>query len=115
MATPDRVTVLVENNRTAEMVFVVSPEHEADQVVVAVPEQGPPGKPGKPGLPGDPGPPGKPGPPGPPSGGSGVTFILDYAPPNPAPNNTWWNPLTKSLRIYHAGGWQSLNLDGAYF
>ena len=45
----------------------------------------------------------------------GVTYVRDTEPqPQPA-KATWWNPLTKQLKVAHNGQWESVAPDGGHF
>lgn len=58
------------------------------------------------------------GPPGPPTSAlhkSGVSFAQDTQPSDPEEDNTWWNPLTRQLKVYHNGAWRSVAPDGGHF
>lgn len=59
--------------------------------------------------------PGIPGPPGPPGGGSGVTYVQDFAPANPLEQQTWYNPLTLQLKVYSSAAWRPVSPDGGHF
>jgi hypothetical protein len=89
-----------------------TPQEVADNFVVvrALPEPVPvliasgiPGLRGAPGLP------------GPPGGGSGVTYVQDFAPPNPLDQQTWYNPLTLQLKVYTSAAWRPVSPDGGHF
>ena len=76
--------------------LVVEPE-QAPALLTATGEQGPAG------------------PPGPPGGGSGVTYLQDFAPANALEQQTWYNPLTLQLQVYTAAGWRPVSPDGGHF
>lgn len=56
------------------------------------------------------GPTGRPG-----AGGGAVTYIQDSAPLTAIEQETWWNPLTLQLKVWHDFAWQPVAPDGGYF
>lgn len=69
----------------------------ADTQVVAttVGEQGPPGRDGV--------------------GAGGITYIQDHEPASAAESETWWNPLTLQLKVFHLGAFEPVSPDGGHF
>lgn len=94
------VQVLVEQGSHAAPVVVaerdpqlVRAEQEAPRVVLA----GVRGRPGRDAT------------------GSGVTYTQDSEPRNAQENESWYNPLTLQLKVFHSGAWRPVSPDGGYF
>ncbi len=64
-------------------------------VVVAAGTQGPPGRDGV--------------------GAGGITYIQDHAPTGASESETWWNPLTLQLKVYHNNDFEPVSPDGGHF
>lgn len=58
---------------------------------------------------------GPPGPPGAPGGGTGVSYILDHEPTGAQENETWWNPLTLQMKVFHENRFEPVSPDGGHF
>ena len=52
---------------------------------------------------------------GKPGGGSGVSYILDHEPVGAQESETWWNPLTLQLKVYHNNEFEPVSPDGGHF
>lgn len=50
-----------------------------------------------------------------PSGGGTVQYIQDSEPFGGVEKETWWNPLTLQLKVFHLSVWESVSPDGGYF
>lgn len=87
----DAPTVLVD---TAPFVLVVEPQQVA-AVVVASGEQGPPGRDGV--------------------GAGGITYVQDHEPVGAKESETWWNPLTLQLKVFHDDSFEPVSPDGGHF
>lgn len=61
-------------------------------------------------IPAQPGPQGRPG-----VGAGGVSFIQDSPPSGAQEGQTWWNPLTLQLKVYHEDQFEPVSPDGGYF
>lgn len=59
------------------------------------------------------GPPGRTGEPGP--AGGGITYVQDHEPTGATENETWWNPLTLQLKVYHSNQFEPVSPDGGHF
>ena len=59
------------------------------------------------------GPPGPPGVPGP--AGGGITYAQDHEPVGATESETWWNPLTLQLKVYHNNEFEPVSPDGGHF
>jgi hypothetical protein len=75
-------------------VLVVEPA-AAPALVVAAGTQGPPGRNGV--------------------GAGGITYVQDYEPAAAAESETWWNPLTLQLKVYHNNEFEPVSPDGGHF
>lgn len=75
-------------------VLLVEPT-AAPAVVVAVGTQGPPGRDGM--------------------GAGGITYIQDHQPVGAAESETWWNPLTLQLKVFHNNDFEPVSPDGGHF
>ena len=78
----------------APFVLVTEPR-QAPAFLVAGGRQGPPGRPGV--------------------GSGGVTYIQDHEPAGAAEQETWWNPLTLQLMVFHNNRFEPVSPDGGYF
>jgi hypothetical protein len=59
---------------------------------------------------------GEQGPPGPPGvGAGGITYVQDYEPVGAIEKETWWNPLTLQLKVYHNNEFEPVSPDGGHF
>lgn len=47
--------------------------------------------------------------------GSGVTYTQDSEPQNAAEKESWYNPLTLQMKVYHDGAWRPVSPDGGHF
>lgn len=75
-------------------VLVVEPQQVA-AVFVASGEQGPPGRDGV--------------------GAGGITYVQDYEPTGASESETWWNPLTLQLKVFHNQAFEPVSPDGGHF
>lgn len=64
-------------------------------IVVAAGTQGPPGRNGV--------------------GAGGITYIQDHPPTGATESETWWNPLTLQLKVYHDNEFEPVSPDGGHF
>lgn len=48
-------------------------------------------------------------------GGSGVTYVQDSAPVGASEAETWWNPLTLQLKVFHIDKFEPVSPDGGHF
>lgn len=48
-------------------------------------------------------------------GAGGVTYIQDSAPQGAVENETWYNPVTLQLKVFHNGSFQPVSPDGGHF
>lgn len=56
------------------------------------------------------------GPPGPPGAGAGgITYVQDHEPVGATESETWWNPLTLQLKVYHNNEFEPVSPDGGHF
>lgn len=74
--------------------LVVEPE-QAPAVLVAAGEQGPPGRNGV--------------------GAGGISYIQDHEPIGASESETWWNPLTLQLKVFHDNQFEPVSPDGGHF
>lgn len=63
--------------------------------VIVAGEQGPPGRNGV--------------------GAGGISYIQDHEPVGAAESETWWNPLTLQLKVFHDNEFEPVSPDGGYF
>ena len=75
-------------------VVVVDP-HQPPAIVVAAGNQGPPGRNGV--------------------GAGGITYVQDHEPTGASESETWWNPLTLQLKVYHNNEFEPVSPDGGHF
>ncbi|MGE8501696.1 MAG: hypothetical protein ACN6P1_05600 [Pseudomonas sp.] len=75
-------------------VLLVEPA-AAPAVVVAAGTQGPPGRDGV--------------------GAGGITYIQDHRPVGASESETWWNPLTLQLKVFHNNDFEPVSPDGGHF
>ncbi len=64
-------------------------------IVVAAGTQGPPGRDGV--------------------GAGGITYVQDHVPTGASESETWWNPLTLQLKVYHNNDFEPVSPDGGHF
>lgn len=67
----------------------------APAIVVVAGTQGPPGRNGV--------------------GAGGITYIQDHPPTGATESETWWNPLTLQLKVYHENEFEPVSPDGGHF
>lgn len=67
----------------------------APAIVVAAGTQGPPGRNG--------------------AGAGGITYVQDHEPVGATESETWWNPLTLQLKVYHNNEFEPVSPDGGHF
>ena len=67
----------------------------APAIVVAAGTQGPPGRNGV--------------------GAGGITYVQDHEPVGATESETWWNPLTLQLKVYHSNQFEPVSPDGGHF
>lgn len=67
----------------------------APAIVIAAGTQGPPGRNGV--------------------GAGGITYIQDHPPTGATESETWWNPLTQQLKVYHDNEFEPVSPDGGHF
>lgn len=48
-------------------------------------------------------------------GAGGISYILDHEPALAQESETWWNPLTLQLKVYHDGFFEPVSPDGGHF
>lgn len=77
-----------------EIEVLVVLEHE-QVTATTVGEQGPPGRDGV--------------------GAGGITYIQDYEPAGAQESETWWNPLTFQLKVFHDNAFEPVSPDGGHF
>lgn len=75
--------------------YAVGLEPDAETVVVTSGEQGPPGRNGV--------------------GAGGISYIQDHEPVGASESETWWNPLTLQLKVYHENRFEPVSPDGGHF
>ncbi|MBV2205890.1 MAG: hypothetical protein KUL87_10745 [Pseudomonas sp.] len=75
--------------------YAVGLEPDAETVVVMAGEQGPPGRNGV--------------------GAGGISYIQDHEPLGASESETWWNPLTLQLKVYHENRFEPVSPDGGHF
>lgn len=49
------------------------------------------------------------------SSSGGINYIQDFEPVGARESQTWWNPLTQQLKVYHANTFNPVSPDGGYF
>lgn len=47
--------------------------------------------------------------------GESITYISDTQPANGQDKETWYNPLTLQLKVFHNGVWRPVSPDGGHF
>ena len=47
--------------------------------------------------------------------GESITYISDAQPANGQEKETWYNPLTLQLKVFHNGAWRPVSPDGGHF
>ena len=68
---------------------------QPEVMVVTVGEQGPAGRDGV--------------------GAGGITYIQDHEPAAAQESETWWNPLTFQLKVFHDNAFEPVSPDGGHF
>ena len=48
-------------------------------------------------------------------GAGGITYVQDHEPVGATESETWWNPLTLQLKVYHNNGFEPVSPDGGHF
>lgn len=47
--------------------------------------------------------------------GAGITYVQDHEPTGATESETWWNPLTLQLKVYHNNEFEPVSPDGGHF
>lgn len=68
---------------------------DAQVQLVTIGEQGPPGRNGV--------------------GAGGISYIQDHEPIGASESETWWNPLTLQLKVFHDNQFEPVSPDGGHF
>ena len=48
-------------------------------------------------------------------GAGGITYVQDHEPTGATESETWWNPLTLQLKVYHNNEFEPVSPDGGHF
>ena len=48
-------------------------------------------------------------------GAGGITYVQDHEPTGATESETWWNPLTLQLKVYHSNQFEPVSPDGGHF
>lgn len=48
-------------------------------------------------------------------GAGGISYIQDTVPVGAVESETWYNPLTLQLKVFHDGAFEPVSPDGGYF
>jgi len=48
-------------------------------------------------------------------GAGGISFIQDHEPVSASESDTWWNPLTLQLKVFHNNQFEPVSPDGGHF